>query len=138
MSPPKPRRRSISAAAKPAAPPPTMTMRPDPLFFGASSSLLPRTTMRPPRSSTVQQGRGPSAGVVPWAVDSVVDKKPLGERPMIMRALTADGVDRTVAADKQDLIAADMPGEHRAFGKLRRGNALCEIGPARLIVVRHV
>jgi hypothetical protein len=49
-----------------------------------------------------------------------------------MRALSADREDLSPAADEQDGFAGGMADELAAVGELAEGNALGEIGAARL------
>ena len=51
------------------------------------------------------------AGVMPGAAHCLADHEAVGERPVVVAAMSADGEHIGAAAHQQNLLVADMPGE---------------------------
>ena len=56
--------------------------------------------------------------MVPQTADSVLDEDPLGERTVVVGAMSRDRKDFRPAAHQKNLVAADMADELAAVGKL--------------------
>ena len=141
-----PSRRNTSAAANPAAPPPIMTtdsgqrLRSRPrrrLWRGFE--LLPHEQhvsllFDTPSLNRIQRrcaDRLASAkaetGVMPWTADRVPCQQTFCERPVIVRAVRADGEQLGAVSCYQHLFIADSSRHDRAIADLVGRNALCEI-----------
>ena len=104
-----------------------------------SHENLPVTLLDGPARDGTQGGRAQGftaaqveTGVVPGTAHGIANHEPVAQRAVVMRALSADREDLSPAADEQDGFAAGMADELAAVGELAEGNALGEIGAARL------
>ena len=64
---------------------------------------------------------------MPRTAHRVADDEPVGERPVIVRAVRADGEELVAAPDDDDLVVTDVAGDDRAVGNLPKGNASLEV-----------
>jgi hypothetical protein len=69
---------------------------------------------------------------MPWAADGIANHEPFPQRAVVMRALRPDREHVIPMADEQDGFTAGMADELTAVGKVGEGDALGEIGAARL------
>src|SRR6185312_1225376 len=73
------------------------------------------------------------AGVMPGTAHGVANAQSLAERPAVVGARGADGVNLTAGARQQDAFAIDLADKHGIARELSLGNAgVLEIGSARL------
>jgi hypothetical protein len=69
---------------------------------------------------------------MPRAADGISNHEPVPQGAVVMRAVGRDSEYLLPAADEQDGFAAGMADEPAAVGKPVEGDALGEIGAARL------
>ena len=72
---------------------------------------------------------------MPRAAHGVVDHEPVDNRTVIMRVLGPDREYLCPAAYQEYLLAAGMPDQFAAVGKLEKRKALRQIGTAKLALV---
>src|ERR1700736_6479144 len=74
---------------------------------------------------------------MPRAAHALADDETFGERPMIMRAMRADGEDLVTASHQQHLLVTDMAQE-LAIDEILDCDTLREVRPARCFsLFRH-
>src|SRR5580704_14757877 len=74
---------------------------------------------------------------MPRAAHALADDETFGERPMIMRAMRADGEDLVAASHQQHLLVTDMAQE-LAVDKILDCDTLRQVRPARCsLLFRH-
>ncbi len=110
-----------------------MTMRSavDPVFLGAgwldlrADDNLAAALLDPPAGERAERRRGQriagrqiETGMMPGTADGVADHQPVGERPMIMRAMGRDRGDFAAVAHQQHVLVADMARQHGAVGEI--------------------
>ena len=69
---------------------------------------------------------------MPWAADGISNHEPFPQRAVVVRAVRPDREYVIPAADEQDGFTAGMANELAAVGEAGEGDALGEIGAARL------
>lgn len=55
------------------------------------------------------------AGMVPGTTDGAVDDQAIGQRPVIVGAMGADGEDLAIPPHQQNLVFADAAGQQATF-----------------------
>ena len=66
-------------------------------------------------------------GMMPGTADRGADHDAFGERPVIVGAVGAHSEDVRAPPDQQDLLGADMAGQHATLPELGKVDALREV-----------
>ena len=78
------------------------------------------------------------AGVVPGTAHRIADNEAVGERTVVVAAVSRRREDLLADAYQQHLVLADMTGQHAAVGEFCEGDALGQVGAAGLgLIVGH-
>jgi hypothetical protein len=102
------------------------------LFADIDFSVL---LLDPPARDRIQRrgaqclsGAQAKAGVVPRATDGIPVEDPLGERTVIMGALSANREERSAGSRQQHRLARDLPQNHPAVGEIPERDSSGKVG----------
>ena len=94
---------------------------------------LPPRQRRQRRRTQDRTGAEVETGMVPGAADRPVHERPLGQRSTVMRARSRDRVHVVADARQEDLILAEVTGDHLAVAEVIDENAVAQVPVSHVV-----